>query len=120
MNDEPEQQPAAIDRRSASQPQPASVPLQRVAVVKPFLPAAYAQPPMLPKSLQSAHTNGRREDRLRNAMTRPRKTIATAKGTITGPIHRAEPKRPAGVSAQQWKRQRMMYVRGTKNDDNSI
>jgi hypothetical protein len=109
MNDEPEQQPAAIDRRSASQPS-----LQRVAVAKPFLPASYAQPPQPPPALRSAHTNGRREDRLRNAMTRPRKTIATAKGTITGPIHRAEPKRPAGVSARQWKRQKMMYVRGTK------
>ena len=113
MND-PEQsaaeQPAVIDRRSASQPTSG-------AVVAPFLPERYKQPqppppqPVarpVPPALASRHTNGRREERLHAAMTRPRKTIATVAGTITGPITRAAPKRPAGVSARQWKRQRRL------------
>ena len=94
--------------------QPMSQPI-RVAVATPYsepVPSSPSGLPLrpMPKSLQSSHTNGRREDRLADAMTRVRKTTATimgprqSKGTITGPITRATPKRPAGISARQWKK----------------
>jgi len=49
---------------------------------------------------------GRRELRNLLARTLLRKVYAAGDSTITGPVTRAQPKRPRGVSSRQWKKRR--------------
>lgn len=73
---------------------------------------------LLAGELPKPHTSGRREDRLAlyqrgfTIHAKPRTPEDAVKAQTTGemigtlPIRRAEPKRPAGMTARQWKKAR--------------
>lgn len=102
-----------VDRRSASQADDTTkhIATMGARALSNFVGGLPMHPTPRGPAITSHHTNGRREERLLAYTTRPKKTLATTKSTLAGktlPVVRAEPKRPEGISARQFKRMRSL------------